>query len=790
VSATTATELDFAKKVGELFDAPLITCKPKPGAEFHYPIGERDNLSAADNQDQLDRWQPGWAVMARTGGSFAVHDVDERNGADIEKSRQLLAGLGARIFAEIETPSGSRHFYIAGHPELPSCSKLNGWPGIDVLSYGKLVFLPGTQRPKYGGRGYKIIFEDLEALADGGDPDGAEAYADWVAQHHGEREDFETSEPWAGGKPNVRQAAYLNAMLDGMLRDLLTPGIERNTSVYNKALKCGNFIAGAGLDEQQAINCLLDASRQNGLVQEDGERQVKASIDSGIKNGKVRPRAVPAPQDSPSDPFGKSTPSGSTNGADPPRGDEPEDEDFDDDHVTDAQAAKRHRGQARMAYRLSLRYKNRLMHVHGIGWHYWDGKRWAEDQEGKAKQAVLDVLRRALTESFDSTTLSDDAKKALRLDVHKCESAGGINGVLNIASALRTFAATVDRLDEDPYLLNCANGTLDLRTMELRPHNPADRITKITRAAFDPTAESALWEQFLVRILPNEAVRGFAQRYLGSSLCGRVQEHKLAIFTGEGRNGKGVLYGACVFALGDYADAAEPDLFAHREGAHPTGEMDLLGRRLVVVSENDKNMRLGEAKVKKLTGGDRIKARRMRQDFVSFEPSHTPVLVTNYLPKVSGDDPALWARLRVVPFEVVIPEHEQDKHLGEKLELEDTAVLTYLIQGWAIYQAIGLAEPNEVKVATEKYQKSSNVVKRFVDDCCLVNPYHHVTVADLWERWCAWIREDGGDQLAKRSLMDALDRMGFPEKKGTHGVRLRKGLTLQAEEADEEAENA
>jgi hypothetical protein len=157
--------LEFADKLGELLDVPLVACEPKPGEEFHYPTGDRDKLSAADNVNQLDRWQPGCAIMARTGGNVAVVDVDPRNGSDIEKTRQLLDGLHVRIFAEVATPSGGMHFYIAGHPELPSTHNLDGWPGIDVLSFGKLVFLPGTQRPKYGGAGYRIIFDDLEALA-------------------------------------------------------------------------------------------------------------------------------------------------------------------------------------------------------------------------------------------------------------------------------------------------------------------------------------------------------------------------------------------------------------------------------------------------------------------------------------------------------------------------------------------------------------------------------------------------------------------------------------------------
>jgi hypothetical protein len=304
-ATTAAPELQFAAKVGELFDVPLVSCPPKPGEEFSYPAGERDLLSSNANQDQLDKWQPGWAIMARTGGLLAVVDVDTKNGADVEKTRQLLDGLGVRIFAELETPGTDdqgrrgRHFCIAGHPDLPSCSELDGWDGIDVLSYGRLWFLPGTQRPKYNGAGYDIVFDDLDALADGGDPDGAEAFADWAAERRAKPEQFAASKPWQGGEPDARRAAYLQSMLTGMLGDLSAMGKDsgRNIAVFNKAMKCGNFIAGAGLDEKKATDLLLEASRQNGLVRDDGERSVKASIRSGIKNGKAKPRAVPDPKD-------------------------------------------------------------------------------------------------------------------------------------------------------------------------------------------------------------------------------------------------------------------------------------------------------------------------------------------------------------------------------------------------------------------------------------------------------------------------------------------------------------
>ena len=324
---------------------------------------------------------------------------------------------------------------------------------------------------------------------------------------------------------------------------------------------------------------------------------------------------------------------------------------------------------------------------------------------------------------------------------------------------------------------------LDLLTLQLRPADAADKITKVTGAAYDPDAQGRIWDEFLARVLPSEAVRGFTQRYIGLGLCGRVLEHTLAILTGIGRNGKGVLYGAVNAALGEYGGTAEPDLFMHREGAHPTGEMDLRGMRFVVVSESDDGRRLAEATVKRLTGGDKIKARRMRQDFVEFDPSHTAALVTNHLPKVSGDDPALWARLRVIPFEVVIPSEEQDTHLPEKLELERAAVLAWSVKGWQQYQQIGLADPEEVRAATETYHRNSDTITRFLAECCLIGPHFRVKVSDLWDRWTRWLQDDGGEPISKREFGEAMDKRGFADAR-TGAARFRKGLGLQSEDPE------
>lgn len=438
---------------------------------------------------------------------------------------------------------------------------------------------------------------------------------------------------------------------------------------------------------------------------------------------------------------------------------------------------EKHRGQARIAYRLAATYGGRLMYVHGIGWHEWDGTRWIEDQTGAATRAVLDVLRDALAESLGD--------QELRKDVRKCESASGVEGVLRIAAALPPLTAKVSDLDADPYLLNTAAGTLDLRTMSVRDHDPADRITKVTRGAYRPGEMGERWPDFLARVLPDAEVRDFLQRVAGVGLVGIVLEQILAILTGTGANGKGVFYGALNHSLGDYAMTAEPDLFMHRDGAHPTGEMDLRGIRWAVVSESDKGRRLAEATVKRLTGGDVIRARRMRQDFVQFTPSHTAVLVTNHLPKVSGDDPALWRRMRVIPFDVVIPPEERDTHLPERLELEADAVLTWAVDGYAAYVGLGgLAEPESVTVATDNYQRESDAVARFMEECCIRNPHMWTTTADAYARWMRWAAQDGAEQMSQKVFGQALDRHGFladPNRR-----RRRFGIGLAHEDGGED----
>ncbi len=443
---------------------------------------------------------------------------------------------------------------------------------------------------------------------------------------------------------------------------------------------------------------------------------------------------------------------------------------------TDPAEGEQHRGQARIAYRLATLYGDRLMYVRGLGWHVWDGTRWAVDEKDTATTAVLDVLRDALADSLDD--------KELRADVRKCETANGIAGVLSIASALPALRAGTDELDADPYLFNCANGTVDLRTRTLRPHNPADRITRVARGAYAPDAAQDTWADFLRTILP-DTERGYLQRVIGQSVFGAVREHLFPVLTGTGANGKGTAYGAIAHAMGDYAAIIDPGLLMTSErGSGGPEMMQLFGARLVIGSETEDGKQLDAALMKRLTGGDQITARNLYQPPITWEPSHQLVYVTNHLPKVKGNDPAVWRRVRVIPFDVVVPPEERDPELPERLKLSADAVLTWAVQGWFQYEDMGgMGETAAVQRATDAYQTDSDAVKRFTVEHCLTGPHFHARTRDLFEAWTRWAEADGTERLSEKAFGAELDRLGFTGRKTNMG-KVREGIGLPTEAND------
>jgi putative DNA primase/helicase len=439
--------------------------------------------------------------------------------------------------------------------------------------------------------------------------------------------------------------------------------------------------------------------------------------------------------------------------------------------------------------RTELGYARRLIHVYGDRlryvpawrrWLVWDGTRWAHDSTGQVPRWMKSIARRV---TADALAIKDDEDKraaALRA-AKRAESAHSIAGALTLASTENEVALSPDRLDADPYLLNCANGTLDLRTRERRDHDPADLLTKITRAAYSPGAASPAWAAFLAKVQPDEDMRAYLGRLFGLSLEGRVTEHLLQVHWGDGSNGKTTFFETVGFALGDYAGPADPDLLTARTyEAHPTGTADLFGMRLATLHETDSGRRLAEATVKRLTGGDQVKARRMREDFWSFTPSHTFAMMTNHKPVVGGTDEGIWRRVRLVPWLVRIPPDEQDGELGDRLRLEADAVLAWLVDGYAQWRTRGLADPEQVTKATAEWRGESDALGRFIEQRCLRGKHYHVQSASLFTAWCGWCETEGEEHGTQTAFSTALVKAGFDKRK-TRGVVIWAGLGLCGE---------
>ncbi|MFF4839273.1 phage/plasmid primase, P4 family [Streptomyces collinus] len=466
-----------------------------------------------------------------------------------------------------------------------------------------------------------------------------------------------------------------------------------------------------------------------------------------------------------------------------------------DDEVTTPPKPKRkkpsapitteHRGQLRMAERFVAEHSDNLRFVHGIGWHRWDGARWEADEERADLQAAVATVKTALA---SLAHLDREERDDLYLDTRRSESAAGLEGMLRIASALPPISTASKRLDADPYLFNTPQGTLDLRTGKVLDNDREHLITKVAGGRVGGRSYDE-WETFLERILPDTEVREFVQRLFGYALLGKVTEHVMPIFTGSGANGKGTIRDAVMAAFGDYAIEIDPAMLMQaKHERHGAFKMRLRGARLAFCSETEKGRKFAEATMKRLVGGDPIEANLMHKNPITFDPSHTLIMLTNHLPEVSGDDPAVWRRILVVPFDVVIPPEERDPELPERLKSASDAVLAWLYQGWLNYQDQGLNPPEAVRTRTEAYQADSDALGRFLAERTMANPHDSVKARELFTVWSAWCHssgmkaEDIGTEVTFAASMQA---RGFEKKRSAAGMRY-PGLMLTASDDEDE----
>jgi putative DNA primase/helicase len=414
-----------------------------------------------------------------------------------------------------------------------------------------------------------------------------------------------------------------------------------------------------------------------------------------------------------------------------------------------------------------------LRYVHAWGkWLVYRSGRWTLDENDVLVTEYGKRVARHLFKIAARIENNRDERDRVWKWALRSETAGSIAAMVRLARGAPGILVEHEDLDADPYLLNVRNGTIDLRTGRLRPHDPADLLTLQCPIPYDPDARSPLWEAAVDRWQPDLEVRDYIQRRAGAGATGHPTE-TVDVDYGGGGNGKSKFWGAIQHVLGDYAVIPHKSLLvAQRHEQHATVVARLFRKRLAVASETRAADTLDDEQVKNLTGGDRLSGRRMREDPWEFEPSHTLVMFSNHKPAVQGRDEGIWRRLRLVPWKVTIPEDERDPNLGEKLRAEAPAVLAWVVDGARRFIAEGLNPPDAVRVATERYRSEEDTVGRFINEVLVIGDGWAMSV-DIKAELEAWCDEQGIDPPQMNEVTDTLRALGCRDggRRRMHGKR-------------------
>jgi len=421
-----------------------------------------------------------------------------------------------------------------------------------------------------------------------------------------------------------------------------------------------------------------------------------------------------------------------------------------------------------LALSFTRRYHRDWRYVAAWGrWLVWDGQRWRTEDTLAATDLIRSVCRQ-------TAVRADNPKVAAKL-----ASASTVGGVERLARADRRHAATTDEWDADPWLLNTPGGVVDLKSGCKRANDRADRMTKITTAT--PGSDCPQWMAFLSDIAGGDIeLQNYLQRMAGYCLTGVTSAHALFFLYGTGANGKSVFANVISTILGDYAATASMDTFVETRGdRHPTDLAGLRGARFVTAIETEQGRRLNESKVKAITGGDKISARFMRQDFFEYTPQFKPVIVGNHKPAIRNIDEAMKRRMHMIPFTVTIPPERRDSRLTEKLLAERDGILAWAVAGCLAWQREGLKPPASVVSATEEYFEAEDALGRWLEERCVREPSARSLTAELFSDWKQWADTSGEFIGSQRRFSDLLITRGLEKWRNGAGVRGFQGIGLK-----------
>ncbi|MBP1083484.1 phage/plasmid primase, P4 family [Bacillus capparidis] len=432
----------------------------------------------------------------------------------------------------------------------------------------------------------------------------------------------------------------------------------------------------------------------------------------------------------------------------------------------------------------------RIVYYHGqnikycneLEWLIWNGKQWEEDSKRKIEAITAKTLRSLYTESQKEEDKYQ--KKQLYEWAKKCEKrAIRVNSILDVKPMV---AVRKKDLDSNKYLFNCNNGVIDLRTGELLEHDRDLLFTKISPIDYEMDANSTNWISFLESIFitdegePDYEIIEFLQKAIGYSLTGETTEQVMFFLFGNGRNGKSTFINTIQHLLGDYGRQTNSDTFIKKKNDsginNDVARLD--GARFVSAVESEEGQQLSESLVKQITGGEKMSARFLRQEYFEFTPEFKVFFTTNHKPIIKGSDEGIWRRIRLVPFTVTISKDKVDKKLPQKLAAEMPGILRWAVEGCLKWQKEGLGEAEAVRRATEGYRKDMDILGPFIDENCILHSEAKIEAKSLYENYANWCYSNNEMELKNRAFYRQMEIRGFKKEKGAKNKTFIHGITL------------
>ncbi|MEU6633833.1 phage/plasmid primase, P4 family [Streptomyces parvus] len=419
---------------------------------------------------------------------------------------------------------------------------------------------------------------------------------------------------------------------------------------------------------------------------------------------------------------------------------------------------------------------NRIKYSPGLGFHVFNGHVWVQSDV---------MVRQAVHHVGAALVLAGKTKEARGFTMTT-----RIDSLITELRSVPSVYVSPDEFDSRPDLLSFRNGVVDLRTGRLRPHDPADMLTTMLPADYDPLAKCPRWETFVGEIMPGMPdMVDYLRRLVGYGVTGHTSEQCFVVLWGKGANGKSVFAETLTSVFGAITTTTPFATFESKgnSGGIPNDIAALRGSRLVMASEGESGKDMSESVIKRLTGADRVTARFLNKEFFTFQPTFLIMLATNHKPSFKSQDEGLWRRVKLVPFKRFFAPHERDYDLGRKLLAETPGIIAWAVRGAIEWYANGLGDPNIVRNATREYRETSDPLAGFFPD--VLRPTEDLTRVDgtdVYNAYRDWCEAEGLQprEIWKRNtLYKALDERGISRVRTAKGQALI-GVTLEAAKPD------